>query len=75
MTSKITKFQNLDYNSINLVITDKYINVFNANQTPYPIFDQYKEIGYWNFLFRAKGLGVMWVLMGYFEVVLMYYYN
>ena len=35
----------------------------------------YREIGYWNFLFRAKGLGVMWVLMGYFEVVLMYYYN
>ena len=36
---------------------------------------KYREIGYWKFLFRAKGLGVMWVLMGYFEVVLMYYYN
>ena len=47
MTSKITEILNLDYNNINLVITDKYMEVFNANQTPYPIFDQYITDIFW----------------------------
>ena len=36
-----------DHNNINLAITDIYMEVFNANQTPYPIFDQYITDMFW----------------------------
>ena len=47
MSAKITEYLNLDYNNINVVISDKYMEVFNANQTPYPIFDQYITDMFW----------------------------
>ena len=47
MTTQTSEFLNLDYSNLNLVITDKYMEVFNANQTPYPIFDQYITDMFW----------------------------
>ena len=41
MSAQTIEFLNFDHNNINLVITDKYMEVFNANQSPYPISDQY----------------------------------
>ena len=47
MTTQTTEFLNLDYINLNLVITDNYMLIFNANQTPYPIYDQYITDMFW----------------------------
>ena len=40
-------FANLDLNKFSILLTTKYILVFNATQTPYPIFDKYITDLFW----------------------------